>query len=156
MRLSAAGLKLLKDSEGFRPQTYLDPAGLPTIGYGHRLVHPECYPNGITEEHASVFLQRDLSEAEEAVARLVRVPLTQGQFDALVDFVFNLGAARLAASTLLAVLNAGEYVAASQQLLRWDHAGAIEVAGLKARRQAEFQLFTGVAAPQSAAQPSAA
>lgn len=49
MNLSAAGLELLKKSEGFRDRTYLDVAGLPTIGYGHRLVHPECYPGGITQ-----------------------------------------------------------------------------------------------------------
>ena len=69
------------------------------------------------------------------------MPLTQGQFDALVDFVFNLGAGRLASSTLLTYLNAGNTDAAAWQLLAWDHAGSTEIAGLKARREAEFRLW---------------
>ena len=87
-----------------------------------------------------------MSEAEQGVLRLVKAALTQGQFDALVDFVFNLGSGRLAGSTLLVYLNAGRYDDAAGQLLRWDHAGAIEVAGLKARREAEFKLWHELAA----------
>lgn len=151
MKLSAAGLELIKRSEGFRNKVYLDMAGLPTIGYGHRLVHPECYPDGICETQADVILLWDVHEAEQAVSRLVKVPLTQGQFDALVDFTFNLGSGRLASSTLLQDLNAGKYDAASAELLRWDHSGEEEVASLKARREAEFQLWTGAAAQQQAA-----
>ena len=143
MQLSAAGLELLKESEGFRDRTYLDVAGLPTIGFGHRLANPECYPLGISEAQAEVILQWDVREAEQAVERLVKVPLTQGQFDALVDFAFNLGASRLATSTLLQDLNAGRLDEAGGQLRRWDHTGTQEVAGLKARREAEFQLWNG-------------
>ncbi len=88
-------------------------------------------------------LAKDVLEAERDVARLVRVPLTQGQFDALVDFCFNLGAGRLAGSSLLRELNAGQYEAAAEQLLNWDHAGGAVNAGLKARREAEFQLWNG-------------
>lgn len=141
MKLSAAGLALLKQSEGFRGKVYLDLHGLPTIGYGHRLVHPESFPKGITETEAAELLVRDVAQAEQAVQRLVRVPLAQGQFDALVDFCFNLGQGRLAASTLLADLNAGRYDAAAEQLLLWDHAGNEECAALRARRQAEFHLW---------------
>jgi lysozyme len=141
MQLSAAGLALLKRSEGFCNQTYLDVAGYPTIGYGHCLRASESYPNGILEPQAEELLARDVRGAEEAVQRLVRVPLTQGQFDALVDFVFNLGAGRLAVSTLLKELNAGKYDAAAQQLLLWDHSGVREIASLQARRAAEFQLW---------------
>jgi len=85
-------------------------------------------------------LAGDVGDAEQAVARLVKVELTQGQFDALVDFVFNLGQGQLAESTLLKELNSGQDDAAGEQLLRWDHAGTQENAGLKARREAEFQL----------------
>lgn len=145
MNLSAAGLELLKESEGFRDRTYLDVAGLPTIGYGHRLVHPECYPAGITKAQAEVILLWDVREAEQAIERLVKVPLSQGQFDALVDFAFNLGEGRLSASTLLQYLNAGKYDDAAGQLLCWDHAGAQELSSLKARREAEFQLWGGAA-----------
>lgn len=141
MQLSTTGLALLKQSEGFRSRVYLDAAGLPTIGYGHRLLHPESFPDGITEQQAAEILASDVREAEQAVRRLVRVPLAQGQFDALVDFCFNLGQGRLAASTLLADLNAGRYNAAAEQLLLWDHAGDRECAALRARRQAEFHLW---------------
>jgi lysozyme len=85
----------------------------------------------------------DVRSAQNAVKRLVKVTLTQGQFDALVDFVFNLGQGKLAASTLLKELNAGQYDAAGEQLLRWDHAGSQENASLKARRRAEFDLWRG-------------
>jgi lysozyme len=141
MELSAAGLALLKRSEGFRSHVYLDVNGYPTIGYGHRLVHPESFPHGIGEAQAAGLLAGDLRDAERAVERMVKVPLTQGQFDALVDFCFNLGQGRLAESTLLKDLNAGRYDAAAQQLLHWDHAGAQVDAGLRVRREAEFELW---------------
>ena len=141
MQISAAGLDLLKLSEGFRSRTYLDAAGLPTIGYGHQLVHPECFPNGISEAQGTEILTNDLRDAEQAVGRLVKVALTQGQFDALVDFCFNVGPGKLSASTLLKDLNAGQYAQAAEQLLRWDHVGLQEMAGLEARRESEFQLW---------------
>ena len=143
MQLSAAGLELIKRSEGFRGQVYMDAAGLPTIGYGHRVTPAESFPGGIDEAQASAMLTKDVLEAEREVARLVRVLLTQGQFDALVDFCFNLGVGRLAASSLLRELNAGQHAAAGKQLLRWDYAGGEVNAGLKARRESEFQLWTG-------------
>lgn len=141
MRLSAAGIELLKRSEGFRDRVYLDVAGFRTIGYGHRLGHGECYPDGISLAEAQAILASDVAIAEAAVSRLVQVALSQGQFDALVDFVFNLGAGRLASSTLLRYLNAGRYDDAAWQLLAWDHAGARELAALKLRREAEFRLW---------------
>ena len=149
MKLGAAGLDLLKKSEGFRSQTYMDVNGFPTIGYGHRLLHPESFPGKISEAQAAEMLISDVRDAEQAVKRLVKVQLTQGQFDALVDFCFNLGAGKLAASTLLKDLNAGQYEAAREQLLRWDHVGTQENAGLKARREAEFQLWGSEPAPSN-------
>jgi lysozyme len=86
-------------------------------------------------------LVQDVAEAQRQVSRLVKVALTQGQFDALVDFCFNLGAGRLAGSTLLKELNAGRYEDAGRQLLAWDHAGGQMNAGLEARRQAELRLW---------------
>ena len=141
MQLSAAGLDLIKRSEGFRSRTYPDVAGIPTIGYGHRLLAHESYPDGITEQRAADMLAGDVRQAEQAVERLVKVALTQGQFDALTDFVFNLGAGRLASSTLLKALNGGRYEAACEQLLRWDLAVSEVNAGLKTRREAEFQIW---------------
>jgi lysozyme len=145
MQLSTEGLDLIKKSEGFRGRIYRDVAGFPTIGYGHLIKPGESCPDGITGLQAVAILAADVQAAEQAVARLVKVALTQGQFDALVDFCFNLGAGRLAVSTLLRELNAGHHDAAAQQLLAWDHAGGAVNAGLKARRQAEFDLWTRTA-----------
>jgi lysozyme len=151
MKFSAAGMELLKRSEGFRSHVYLDATGFPTIGYGHRLLHAESFPDGIDEPQAAEILAADVREAEEAVERLVKVPLSQGQFDALVDFCFNLGAGRLASSTLLTTLNRGRYGDAVEQLLRWDHAGGEKNAALKARREAEAELWGRAQARQEAA-----
>lgn len=141
MRLSQAGLQLIKKSEGFRSRTYQDVAGFSTIGYGHRLLRHESFPDAISEAQALDLLAADVHRAEQAVERLVKVPLTQGQFDALVDFCFNLGAGRLASSTLLKALNAGRYTDAGEQLLRWDLAAGQVSPGLKTRREAELQLW---------------
>jgi lysozyme len=151
MKLSAAGLELLKKAEGFRSKAYKDIAGRATIGYGHRIGPNEIFPDEITEAKAEAILQWDIHEAEESVTRLVKVPLSQGQFDALVDFTFNLGATRLRDSTLLEVLNDGNYDAAGRQLLRWDHSGTREVMALEARREAECRLWTGNVPPQTTA-----
>jgi len=99
------------------------------------------FPNGISEDDAESILRADVSEAVKLVEMLVKVPLTQGQFDALVDFCFNLGAAKLTASTLLKFLNHGRYDDAAEQLLRWDHAGGHEIDALRARREAEAELW---------------
>jgi lysozyme len=151
MKLSAAGLELLKKSEGFRSRAYNDIAGFATIGYGHKFKPSEAFPPEITEQKAEAILQGDVIEAEQAVNRLVKVPLTQGQFDALVDFAFNLGASQLQRSTLLQSLNGGDYEAAAKQLLRWVYCGPHEVVALKTRREAEYRLWTGEAMQQTAA-----
>jgi lysozyme len=142
MELSAQGLDLIKQSEGFRSRQYLDTAGHATIGYGHKIIAPESFPAGVTEEEATAILESDVRLAEQAVGRLVRVPLTQGQFDAMVDFCFNVGQGNLAASTLLRELNDRQYAHAGLELLRWDHTGGAPSAALHARRTAELQLWT--------------
>jgi lysozyme len=144
MKLSKDGLELIKKSEGFRGRVYLDSAGLATIGYGHKLSSQESFPAGITEAAAIMLLSADVIHAEDAVGRLVKVVLTQGQFDALTDFCFNLGAGRLASSTLLKLLNAGDHDAARQQLQLWDQAGGKVAKGLEIRRRAEFDLWADV------------
>lgn len=151
MQLSKEGLELIKKSEGFRGRIYLDVAGIPTIGYGHRLLHPASFLNGIDEMQAAQLLAADVREAEQTVERLVRVALTQGQFDALVDFAFNLGAGRLGSSTLLRILNQGRYADAAEQLLRWDVAAGKPNAALEARREAEFRLWGAEPAQKAAA-----
>jgi len=141
MPFSSAGLDLLKKSEGFRNRSYIDVAGIATIGYGHRILPSESFPNGIDLVQATQLLIHDIEQAELAVRKFVKVALTQGQYDALVDFVYNIGANHLAASSMLHELNIGRYDAAAEQLLLWDHAGKKEVAALKARREAEFHLW---------------
>lgn len=143
---------LIKRSEGFRSQEYRDVAGFRTVGYGHRITGAESFPAGVSETQAAGLLLNDIRAAEQSVGRLVRVELTQGQFDALVDFCFNLGAGRLAASSLLRELNAGNHEAAGRQLMLWDHAAGQVNLGLKDRRQAELELWnSGEAARESAA-----
>ena len=152
MKLSDAGLALLKASEGLRLTTYMDCASVPTIGYGHALKPGESFPAGVTEVTATLLLIKDVQVAEDAVSRMVKVPITQGQFDALVDFVYNLGAGRLEHSTLLKLLNDGKYVEAGEQLLVWCMAGGVRQAGLVRRREAELVLWrTNDTAEQGAA-----
>jgi len=147
LRFSPTGIALLKRFEGFRSRTYRDIAGLRTIGYGHRLLPGESFPGGVTESEAAELLARDIGTAERAVRTLIRSMLSQGRFDALVDFVFNLGAGKLASSTLLKDVNSGNFAAAGEQLLRWDHSGVQESAGLKTRRAAEFELWNAGSEP---------
>jgi lysozyme len=151
MKLSSAGMNLLKRSEGFRSHVYRDANGFLTIGYGHRLSPAESFPQGMSEPQAAKILAGDVSVAERAVQRLVKVLLSQGQFDALVDFCFNLGSERLASSSLLKELNARKYNDAVQQLLLWDHADGREIAALKARREAEAVLWRNGAPRQAVA-----
>lgn len=149
MELSREGLELIKKSEGFRSHLYDDVAGFQTIGYGHKVNPGESFAAGIGEDKAVELLLADVRQAERAVSRLVRAVLTQGQFDALVDFCFNMGAGRLANSTLLRQLNAGRADDAGEQLLYWVYAGGVKNEGLKSRRQAEFELWTNAPAGQA-------
>jgi len=141
MRTSEKGLQLIQREEGFSAFPYQDIAGIWTIGFGHRMLPGESYPHGITREEGVQILMRDLGIAEAGIERLVKVALTQSQFDALVDFTFNLGIERLAQSTLLKLLNAGDYAAVPGQLLEWCHSGGKVVPGLLARRQKEVDLW---------------
>jgi lysozyme len=143
MNISQAGLNAIKQYEGYSGTTYLDVAGKATIGYGHLLKQGESYPDGITEEQAEALLLADLTDAQNAVNAMVKVPLTQNQFDALVSFAYNLGAAALDGSTLLADLNKGDYADAANQFPLWDHSNHQVVQGLLARRKAEQSMFLG-------------
>jgi lysozyme len=139
MRVSEAGLRLIKQSEGFSTAAYPDSCGIWTIGYGHtRGVLPG---DRCEEAQADAWLREDVTAAEAAVARLVAVPLAQGQFDALVDFVFNLGEGALAGSTLRRRLDAGDYRGAAAEFGRWCHAGGAVLPGLVTRRARERALF---------------
>jgi lysozyme len=140
--ISERGLAIIREFEGLRLKAYPDPAsgGDPwTIGYGHTLdVEPG---DTCTLEEAEQWLLDDCADAEVAVLKHVRVQLSQGQLDALISFVFNLGAGNFAKSTLLRKLNAGDYVGAWQEFPRWNKAAGKVMPGLSRRRAAEAKLF---------------
>ena len=139
MRISQEGVNLIKHFEGCRLEAYKCPAGVWTVGYGHTKGVKEG--DAIEQEAAEAFLIEDLEAFEQAVARLVKVPITQQQFDALVSFTFNLGAGNLAASTLLRKLNNYQYAEVPEQMMRWVKAGGQVLDGLVRRRAAEAALF---------------
>jgi lysozyme len=139
MKTSLKGIALIKEYEGLRLGAYLCSAGVLTIGYGHTGGVKEG--DLITEQKAEQLLQDDLKKFENGVLRLVRVPLTQNQFDALVSFAFNLGVGNLGKSTLLKMLNDRDYKGAAGQFIRWNKAAGKELAGLTRRRIAESELF---------------
>ena len=139
MTPSQDAIDLVKASEGCRLTAYRDPVGILTIGYGSTGGIREGQT--ITQQQAEDMLADDLDEAASQVSEMVTVPLTQGQFDALVDFVFNLGAGRLRGSTLLQYLNRGQYDQASAQFKFWVMAGGHALPGLVTRRAAEVALF---------------
>lgn len=141
MQTGREGIELIKGFEGLRLSKYQDVVGKWTIGYGHLILPSESFPNPLTEKQAEDLLRKDLAASEAGVTRLVKVKLSQQQFDALVSFTFNLGAGNLQSSTLLKKLNAGDYSGAADELLRWNKAGGKEVAGLTRRRTAERKLF---------------
>lgn len=139
VKLSDAGIALIKEYEGLRLGAYQDSVGVWTIGYGSTSGVTEGM--WIKEEEAEARLREDVSHAENCVNRLVSVPLTEGEFDALVSFVFNLGCARLRDSTLLRKLNDSDYDGAVAEFRRWNKAGGQELAGLTRRRHAEARRF---------------
>lgn len=138
------GLDLIKRFEGFSPTIYICPAGYPTIGYGHlvRDHEQDRYQQGITEQEAEDLLRRDVQVAERAVLRLIDVPLTDGQYDALVSFTFNLGAGALQRSTLRGKVNRAEHDQVPLQLKRWVWAGGRRLQGLVRRRAAEALFYS--------------
>jgi lysozyme len=139
MTYSNNGLALTQHFEGCVLESYQDITGVWTIGYGHTSgVTPGMT---CTQEQATQWLSEDVQGAVYAVNTMVTVPLNQNQFDALVDFTFNLGSGNLKSSTLLRLLNAGNYDGAAAQFPLWNHAGGVVVPGLTTRRDAEMKLF---------------
>lgn len=127
--------------EGEVLHAYRDQAGVLTIGVGHVVKKGESFPGTITKEESRELLRKDVKIAEDAVNNSVKVSLTQDQFDALVSFTFNVGGGALKKSTLLRLLNAGDYQGAADQFPKWRVAGGKVLQGLVNRRQAERQTF---------------
>jgi len=142
MKISQEGIALIKKFEGCELKSYKCAADVWTIGYGHTKFVEEHQE--ITQEEADSILLTDLEVYEDAVKKAVTVPLHQHQFDALVSWTFNLGGANLNASTMIKVLNKGEYEEVPAQIKRWNKAGGKVLQGLIRRREAEALLFSGL------------
>lgn len=140
MTYSKSGEQLTEQFEQCRLTAYQDSKGVWTIGWGH--TGPDVYEGLVwTQEQADAALLRDVQSAVSCVNCHVNVPLTQHEFDALVDFTFNVGCGAFAGSTLLKLLNAGDYHGAAGQFERWDKCGGKVLAGLLRRRIAEENEF---------------
>ena len=136
------------DFEGFSSTPYKDPVGIWTIGYGSIWdwsqgpdIRVTSHTTPIDEARAKIWLGYELAKGAFVIKNAVKVPLTDDEDAALLDFIYNLGQGNFLSSTLLKLLNAGDYEKAAQQLLLWDHAGGKVLAGLLRRRQAEMSLF---------------
>jgi lysozyme len=161
--INQAGIDLIKSFEGLLdgdPSTvnldpYLDPIGIWTIGWGHAIsVGGEflrgkenkarafaLYPGGLTRLQAEALLRADLMDTCRDVQSVVTAGINDNQFAALVSFAFNLGIGNLKKSTLLRLVNAGDFPTASNEFGKWNKAGGKELAGLTRRRAAEAELF---------------
>ena len=147
MRMSAAGLALVKEFEGLRLKAYKCPAAVWTIGYGHTSAAgvPEVTPDlVITKDEAEGILKDDMGQYEEGVRKCVKVGLTQNQFDALVDFAYNAGVGALQKSTLLKKVNAEKFDEVPAEFMKWTKGGGKELPGLVRRRRAEVKLWRGM------------
>lgn len=154
MTVSDEGINLIKQFEGFRSKMYNDPVGHCTIGYGTLIHSGNCdgrdsekpYADGVTEEKATKLLADKAAEFQKVINDNVKVSLNQNQNDALVSFVYNIGPTAFQKSTLLKVLNKGEYGSVPSELKRWnkgrdEKGNLIELPGLVKRREAEAALF---------------
>ncbi len=137
--ISQEGVNLIKKFEGFEEKAYKCPAGVWTIGYGHTkdVMEGDFW----SEAYAEHMLEVELEEYCEYINDLVEVELNQNQFDALVSWVYNLGPSNLKSSTLLKVLNEGDFDEVPRQIRRWNKAGGNVLEGLTRRREAEALLF---------------
>lgn len=138
--MSPNGYALTKSFESCRLKAYQDSGGVWTIGWGH--TGPDVREDLIwTQDYADRILQHDMIFSEVSVQTYVTATLTQNQFDALCDFVFNLGLGTFKRSEMLKMINAKDFAGAVKQFERFDHVGKNVVAGLLRRRQAEAALF---------------
>ena len=146
MKISENGLNLIKEFEGLSLKPYLDVVKIPTIGYGNTY-----YPDGkkvtlkdkpISEIEAAELLsyvaQKDFGDK---ILQLVKVPLSQNQFDALVSICYNIGMGNFSKSTLLKKINQGDFKGASLEFEKWNKSGGVVLAGLVKRRLKEKALF---------------
>lgn len=140
MNISHKTYNLIKEFEGFSSKPYLCPGNYKTIGYGHML-NTNDQRSEITREEAEGLLEEDILNIENSVLRNINISLTQGQFDALVSFTFNVGSAALQRSTLRQKVNRGEHAEVPKEFMRWIFANGKKVLGLINRRVVEASLY---------------
>ena len=156
MKVSQKCIDQIKKDEGVRNKPYQCPALLWTVGVGHvidpnhakvpmadrkQLPIPTGWDRVLSADEIDDILRTDLARFEAGVLRLIKVPLTQGQFDALVSFSFNVGLGNLQNSTLRMKVNRSEFEAAAEQFLVWTKAGGKVLPGLVKRRTHEKEMF---------------
>lgn len=139
--VSAAGEAAIKNIEQLRLTAYKDGAGR-SIGYGHQIVPADNIANTITAARAEQLFNNDIAKVEQAMNARIFVPLTQGQVDAIGDFVFSVGIPHFQSSTMLKKLNAGDYAGASAELGRWTHSSGKVLSALVSRRAYEQQIWS--------------
>ena len=145
MRVNEAALTIIKSFEGFSSDPYLDPIGIPTIGFGSiwsangdriSMDHP-C----VSKEQATKLLQKEVRHVEAAIRRLIKAELTENMFSAVASLAYNIGTGNLQRSTLRIKLNRGRYLDAADEFPKWRKAGGRVLKGLVRRRIAERNLF---------------
>lgn len=156
MTPSGQCLALIREFEGVRYKVYADTGGKATIGIGHLLTTKELstgmvllgdkqlpYTEGLTKDAVEELFAQDINKICDSVRRCVGVDLNQGQFDALVSFVFNIGEGRFKSSTMCRLINNRDFLNAVEQFKLWVNVAGIPVNGLIRRRKAEAELFRG-------------
>ena len=145
MKISNLGLELIKEFEGFSANAYLCPAKIPTIGYGNTF-----YEDSRKVKLGEQISKTDALELLEKIANkdfadkifsAIKVPVAQNQFDAMVSLAYNIGTGSFLKSTLLKKVNAGDFIGASEEFLKWNKSGGKELLGLTRRRKREQDLF---------------
>ena len=161
MTLSEGGAAQIQRREGLGVEyartgkiiAYLD-SGVPAIGYGHRgddvTINDVINRRAITLEKAKRIFLKDAKRFEDAIRKGVKVPLTQGQFDALLSLTYNIGTGNFQKSTLLKKLNQGDYEGAARQFVAWRRSRGKVLPGLLKRRELETKIFRGELRPEDA------
>ena len=147
MKISNAGIELIKRFEGVRSRPYRDCIGLWTVGVGHLIRDgkslPESWNKVFTKEEIDALLIQDLSRFERGITLQLPMPLKQCEYDALCSFTFNLGLGTLQRSTIRQALLRNDKKLAAEKILKYCYAGGKVVKGLQLRRQAEYKMFLG-------------
>ena len=141
--ITPQGVDLIKSFESFRSMDYLCPAGVHTIGYGHVIAPGEQFDLPLTQEEGEAILVRDILKAQSSVLRLISVPLTDGQYDPLVCFTFNLGGGALQRSSLRRKVNRQDDDEVPPEFMKWTRCRGRILPGLVRRRRAEATIYAG-------------